>query len=113
MPQRPPQFRPPGMATTAERRRAEDFRRADRHEWRAWYGTARWHRIRARQLAVQPLCQRCMARGEVVAASVVHHVDAHRGDPARFWGGPFESVCKPCHDSDIQAEERGATQGGG
>ena len=74
--------------------------------WRAWYKTARWLRIRAAQLLAEPLCRICLALGRVTPATVCDHVDPHRGDAVRFWGGPFQSLCASCHSSTKQAEEQ-------
>lgn len=62
--------------------------------------------IRAAQLAAHPLCQRHLRRGRAVCASKAHHVERHNGDEQKFFAGPFESLCKACHDSDVQSEER-------
>lgn len=82
-----------------------DQRSAEADAWRPWYKTARWQRLRAAQLARQPLCQRCLRFGLVIPATVAHHVVRHRGDPQLFWHGQLESVCAPCHDGAIAAEE--------
>lgn len=66
----------------------------------------RWQKLRAHHLAQHPLCALHLTRGEVVAASVVDHVTPHRGDVRLFWNGKLQSLCKRCHDSDKQAEER-------
>ena len=73
------------------------------------YGTARWQRVRARQLAKQPLCWRCAKRGLVVAATVCNHSNGHpEGETeAQFWSGPFDSQCAPCHSGDQAREEMG------
>lgn len=79
----------------------------DEREWRGWYGLARWDRIRVAQLTAQPLCERCLTQEIVELATVVHHKEPHRGDPVKFWGGPFESMCKSHHDSHGQLEDNG------
>lgn len=96
------------MRTKRERGRDHDQRRRDEKEWRGWYKLAVWRRIRAAQLQAEPLCRRCLARGEVVSATVVNHIEPHRGDWDKFIAGPFESTCKPCHDGEVQREERAA-----
>jgi 5-methylcytosine-specific restriction protein A len=88
--------------------REYDARRRQDKPWRKWYATPRWQRIREAQLAEQPLCQRCKARGLVEPATIVHHFDKHEGDEVKFWNaGNLQSVCKPCHDIDAQREENG------
>lgn len=50
----------------------------------------------------------CLAQEIVEAATVVHHAEGgHKGDVERFWDGPFESLCKPCHDRHGQLEDHG------
>jgi 5-methylcytosine-specific restriction enzyme A len=83
-----------------------DRRSPEAQLYRKLYKTARWQRLRERQLAEHPLCERCLKRRRVTAATVVHHVEAHRGDTFKFFGGPFESSCAECHDRDAQSEER-------
>jgi len=40
------------------------------------------------------------------AASVVDHIVAHRGDQELFWDqSNWQSLCKPCHDSEKQKLE--------
>ena len=77
--------------------------------WRKLYGTARWQRIRKAQLDAEPLCARCLAMEVVEPATVVHHKVPHKGDETLFWQGPFESLCKPHHDSEAQLEDHGKT----
>ncbi len=75
--------------------------------WRQWYDLKVWDDLRAKQLSDYQLCTRCLARGVVIDASVVNHRIAHKGDWSLFIDlDNLESVCKPCHDGEIQAEER-------
>jgi 5-methylcytosine-specific restriction enzyme A len=71
------------------------------------YNTSRWQRLRLLQLEAHPLCKFCEDRGQVTPANVCDHVEPHKGDLAKFWQGPFQSLCKRCHDSDKQRMERG------
>lgn len=70
------------------------------------YGTSRWQRIRARQLHTEPLCALCTAIGQITEASICDHVTPHKGDPIAFHAGPFQSLCKPCHDGAKAEQER-------
>ena len=64
-----------------------------------WYLSARWQRLRARQLQAEPLCVMCKALdSKDVVATVVDHIERHRGDPEKFWRGPFQSLCRSCHE---------------
>ena len=64
-------------------------------------------RLRAAQLAAQPLCFMCRQRGVDRPASVCNHATRHNGDQTAFWSGPFNSLCKSCHDTDQQRIENG------
>jgi len=71
------------------------------------YTTPRWRKLRAAQLIHQPLCEMCTEQGKVTEAKVVDHQEPHRGDMEKFWAGPFQSLCEPCHNSHKQREENG------
>ena len=94
------------MPSRSDSRRQYDAHRAVKHDWRNWYKLARWQAIRRDQLNREPLCVLCQAAGRLTSATVCDHVERHGGDPERFWNGPFQSLCKPCHDRDKQRAER-------
>lgn len=105
-----------GHATGDERGRNR-LREASQ-PWRAWYHSARWHRLRLEVFARdQWTCQRS---GELVVGKapapnspVAHHRVAHRGDARLFWdANNIETVSKAVHDEVIQAEERAAERNG-
>jgi 5-methylcytosine-specific restriction endonuclease McrA len=52
-------------------------------KWDRWYSTTRWARIRKHQLREHPLCKYCLERGIVEPATIVDHVEPHRGDVSR------------------------------
>lgn len=112
MPTMPPTFRAPGARTKRDRDRDHDARRRKAKPWRRWYATAVWQRIRARQLTEEPYCERCLPRGQAVPATVVNHKVPHEGNWDLFIRGPFESLCKTCHDSEVQSEEARARRQG-
>jgi 5-methylcytosine-specific restriction enzyme A len=70
---------------------------------------------RAHQLRhVQPLCEMCLARGQITSATVADHVEPHRGNWNKFRLGRLQSLCKQCHDSRKQSfEHRGYAPGVG
>lgn len=90
-----------------EANRDHDARRQTAQPWRKWYGTARWKAIRAAQLRSHPMCWQCEERGVAMPATVCNHAERHNGDPVKFWIGPFNSMCKDCHDVDQQRIEHG------
>jgi 5-methylcytosine-specific restriction enzyme A len=106
MPTMPPTFRAGAVQGKQARKQAHDQRRREAQPWRAFYKTAQWLAIRQHKLREQPLCERHLKEGEYVPATVVHHVEPHRGDWGKFITGPFESLCEHCHNSDAQSEER-------
>src|SRR5215467_16084333 len=62
----------------------------------------------AHQLRLEPLCQMCLNRGRITAATVVDHVEPHRDDPVRFWTGKVQSLCASCHSGPkASIEKRG------
>lgn len=73
-------------------------------EYRRWYQTDEWRRIRKDQLIKQPWCEDHLAGGEYVIATDVDHVRPHRGDRAVFMGGPFKSLCHSCHSKKTMRE---------
>lgn len=75
------------------------------------YG-ARWRRFRAQYLRQNPLCVRCLKDSKAVPATVVDHVDPHRGDMVKFWNSPLQSLCAPCHDSFKQRLEKSGREVG-
>lgn len=83
--------------------------------WRAGKTTAergyggRWQRARLTFLSrsENALCRMCSEQGLVQRATVVDHIEPHRGDQALFWDtANWQPLCKRCHDSRKQGEER-------
>ena len=75
--------------------------------WRTWYQLERWRRLRRHQLTVEPLCVMCRQRGLVRPATVVDHVEPHRGNWNKFLTGKLQSLCEHCHNSDKRLVEQG------
>lgn len=76
-------------------------------EFSVWYTHSRWRSLRARQLAAHPLCVFCEKHGRVELATVCDHITPHKGDRELFLSGPFQSLCKSCHDSTKKSMEAG------
>jgi 5-methylcytosine-specific restriction protein A len=71
--------------------------------------TYRWQQARKRHLDLHPLCVMCEADGRVALATVVDHREPHRGDLVLFWNPDnWQALCKRCHDSCKQSQERHA-----
>ena len=78
--------------------------------WRAWYKTSRWQKLRWSVL-VRDLftCQMCERVETDTSQLVGDHKRPHRGDERLFWDkNNIQCVCKRCHDSEKQREERTA-----
>lgn len=114
MPSRPPTLRQPWhkprQQAERERKRSLDRSRHD-DPARRLYKTARWQKLRARQLAEHPLCQ-CPAcdegRKRVNPATVVDHVKPHRGDEELFYDpANLMSMSKRCHDRKTATQDSG------
>lgn len=103
MPMRPPQFRPLGAKSTADRQRAAERARPTARQ-RGY--TVEWQRRSAAFLA-RPENRRC-ACGCGEPATVVDHIKPHRGDPALFWDERnWQGMAKRHHDSKTAREDGG------
>jgi 5-methylcytosine-specific restriction endonuclease McrA len=67
----------------------------------------RWQRFRLFFLKENPLCVFCKEEGKVEPATVVDHIEPHRGDMTMFWDkGNMQPLCHNHHASTKQAMER-------
>ncbi|MEI5682341.1 MULTISPECIES: HNH endonuclease [unclassified Mesorhizobium] len=74
--------------------------------YRRWYGLKVWKDARQTQLALQPLCERCLQSDTVTEATVVNHRQPHKGEWSLFIDPDNrESICAPHHDALVQREE--------
>lgn len=68
----------------------------------------KWQKARADYLREHPLCVFCQRRGRVTTATIVDHIEPHKGDLKLFWRrSNWQGLCKPCHDIDKQRLEKG------
>lgn len=89
-------------------------RRASRRtsaEYHSWYSLTVWtDDLRPMQLLREPFCRECARQGVRTWATVVDHVEPHRGDWTKFIDrGNLQSLCKHHHDQKTareQAQER-------
>lgn len=71
----------------------------------------RWQKYRAQYLKAHPLCVMHQRMGQVVPATVVDHIQPHRGDEGLFWDeANHQALCKRCHDSHKQRAEKSGAQ---
>lgn len=72
------------------------------------YKTTRWQKLRWSILARDLFtCQMCKVMQTDTSMLVCDHIDPHKGDEAKFWAGPFQTLCAPCHNSLKKREEHG------
>jgi 5-methylcytosine-specific restriction protein A len=90
--------------------------------------TYKWQQARAGYLSSHPFCVFCLREqgitttetdeqlaqlatkgiGRLPFASVVDHIEPHRGDMTRFWNKTnWQSLCTTHHSADKQREEQG------
>lgn len=66
--------------------------------------TAKWRKLRRKQLVKQPLCEECLKRGTIKAADQVHHkrpieraLSFEEMEILAYDSNNLESVCQECH----------------
>lgn len=71
------------------------------------YGS-NWRKFRNRFLKENPLCEICLEVGVIEAATVVDHIEPHRGNMELFWQtGNHQALCARCHSGRKQVIENG------
>lgn len=91
-------------AAMAERMRAVDARRGSASS--RGYGGA-WRKFRLQYLAANPYCAMCEREGRSVVATVVDHVEPHKGDRDKFWDEDnMQALCGRCHAAKTLEEAR-------
>jgi len=106
MPVRPPIHRPAGWREKRERDRDHDRKRDP--VVRALYRSKRWRTERLAFLRAHPLCIECRRHDVIRPATVVDHIDPHRGDEAVFWDRTrWQALCAPCHSRKTASQDGG------
>jgi 5-methylcytosine-specific restriction enzyme A len=91
----------------ADLEQVRDRRRDQEIATRKLYKTARWQRLRMTILARDLFtCRMCRKVEGNTSRLVCDHIEPHRGCVEKFWAGPFQTLCKACHDSGKQRLER-------
>lgn len=86
----------------AKKEEAKYNRERDQTDERHFIHSPQWRAIRAAKLAKDPLCERCISKGDDVAAVMVHHKD---GNELNNLDENLESLCNPCHEG-IEKDNR-------
>jgi 5-methylcytosine-specific restriction endonuclease McrA len=67
----------------------------------------KWQKAREGFLKSHPLCAMHLDLGQYVPATLVDHIDPHKGDQTKFWNrANWQSLCKDCHDGAKQRLEK-------
>lgn len=70
------------------------------------YTTTRWRKERLRYLRNNPICVLCKKTGRTTRATIVDHVEPHKGNMELFWDeSNWQPLCKQCHDSIAQVKD--------
>ncbi|WP_220443877.1 HNH endonuclease [Pararhodobacter zhoushanensis] len=102
--------------------------------WRKLQKTAQWQRLRwdilirddftcrscgfEHPLTCDAIALKALGRSDLIKGKapdmVVDHIRPHKGDAALFWGpGNLQCLCKACHDTIKQRQDRRAEREGG
>jgi 5-methylcytosine-specific restriction protein A len=70
---------------------------------------AKWRKARLRYLKKNPLCVECLQGDRIEPATVVDHIQAHKGDKELFWDEDnWQSLCESHHNSKTRREDMGS-----
>lgn len=59
----------------------------------------RWQKVRKMYLKENPLCVECLNLGIITPATIVDHIEPHKGDYDKFWDEDnMQSLCEKCHN---------------
>lgn len=97
----------PGCLNLVRAGRCAEHRQPDPYHdpaIQALYNSARWQAIRRAQLAMSPWCEECLRANIWTIATDVDHITPHRGDPLKFFAGPFQNLCHACHSRKTAQE---------
>jgi 5-methylcytosine-specific restriction endonuclease McrA len=70
---------------------------ARRYGW-AQGSDRRWRKLRARKLADEPRCERCLVGGRLTPATEVHHRKPMSEGGSKYDWDNLQSVCGDCQD---------------
>lgn len=99
----------PAPATKRMPRKYDHHAKLDKEQpWRRWYKTARWQKLRWSVLTKGRFtCRLCKRTETDTSRLVCDHVLSHKGNERLFWSGPFQVLCKDCHDGTKQSIDKG------
>lgn len=99
----------------AQARERAERRRHDQERGTAaerGYGS-RWQKARKGYLAVNPLCVDCRDESRFTPATVVDHVEPHKGNQKLFWDRDnWQGLCEMHHNRKTASRDGGWGRGG-
>lgn len=89
--------------------------RRESAEYHGWYSKSIWtDDLRPAQLLREPFCRECAEKGRRTRATVVDHIEPHRGDWAKFIDpANHQSLCDRCHNRKTALERTNRRKSGG
>ena len=89
-----------------QRHKPKRAQRKESADWHWMYFTRIWtDDLRPTQLFLEPFCRACAKQGLRTRATVVDHVEPHRGDWALFTDRTnLQSLCEQCHNRKTALE---------
>ena len=69
------------------------------------YDLQDWERTRRAKLSANPLCEHCLARGKVVPATEVDHIQPISKGGEWFNPDNLQCLCKSCHSLKTKRDE--------
>ena len=77
----------------------ENKKRNISKEYNKWYSCTKWKNARKNYLSENPLCVECLRDGTLTPATIVDHIEPHKGNNELFWNrNNWQPLCKKCHD---------------
>jgi hypothetical protein len=75
--------------------------------------SARWRRMRALYLQLNPTCAMCQKEGRIPVepATVADHIEQVEHSRIRFWTGALQGLCEHHHNRAKQLAEKDAKRG--
>lgn len=97
MPHAPKTFRPSWLQSHSELPRYARHQPERRGSARERGYDTRWDKARKAWLARDPLCVCCHANGALNEATVLDHIEPHKGDMGKFWSSSnWQGLCEWC-----------------
>lgn len=81
--------------------------REPRKSKRRFYNSE-WEKARIAFLMAHPFCAECKRNGRDTIATVVDHIQPHKGDLKLFWNQRnWQPLCTSCHNKKTAREDKG------